>query len=199
MVLRPAMPAVRFAGIMACFTVLALLGYRDVYLGPVLLPLRTLTAQAALALIQAIGLEAMREGAVIRHAAGFAYEISRGCMGVIPALFLAVGVTAWPGDRWRKSVALLLGIPLLIGLNLVRLVHLFYLGLRRPESFRFAHEVAWEGAIVLAVFCLWLGLTRWTGVSPKWEKPARGLRAGEAARSCEAEDLVAATTSGRAN
>jgi exosortase/archaeosortase family protein len=166
MVLQPAGPAVRFAGILAGFTVAALLGYRDEHLGPVLLPLRTLTAEAALTLIQAVGLEATREGTAIRHAAGFAFEISRGCMGLIPALFLAVGVMAWPGERRRKLLALLAGIPLLLGLNLVRLAHLFYLGVRRPESFRFAHEAAWEGAMVVAVFCLWLGLTQWTGVSP---------------------------------
>jgi exosortase H (IPTLxxWG-CTERM-specific) len=148
---------------MAGFVLVAVLGYRDEYLGPVLVPLRAATAEMALTLIRSIGLDAVRNGTVISHTAGFAYEISRGCTGVIPALLLAVGVLAWPGAGSRKLLAVVLGIPLLLELNLIRLVHLFYLGVRRPELFGVAHEVIWEAVMVLAVFALWLGFTRWTG------------------------------------
>ncbi len=172
---RLAGPAVRFIAILAAFAVAAWLGYRDEYLGGVLVPLRQLTAQAALMVIQAIGLDAARDGVVIRHAGGFAYEISRGCMGVIPALFLAVGVLAWPGESRRKLAALLVGIPFLLGLNLARLAHLFFLGVRRPGQFGFAHEVGWEAAMVIAVFGLWLGLTAWAGMATVGERPGPKL------------------------
>ena len=175
-VMRPRLtgPVVKFVAILATFVLAALLGYRDEYLGPVLVPLRTLTAQAALTLIRGVGLDGVRQGTIISNSSGFAYEISRGCTGVIPALLLAVAVLAWPGAGSRKLIALALGIPLLLGLNLIRLVHLFYLGVRRPEFFSFAHEVVWEATIVLAVFALWLGLTRWTGLAP--EESLRGGR-----------------------
>jgi exosortase/archaeosortase family protein len=134
----------------------------------------------ALTLIRSLGLDAVRDGTVISHSAGFAYEISRGCTGVIPALLLAVGVLAWPGAGSRKLLAALLGILLLLGLNLIRLVHLFYLGVRRPELFGIAHEVIWQAVLVLTVFALWLGFTRWTGsamgAEPFAHRAARALR-----------------------
>ncbi|HEY7683667.1 MAG TPA: exosortase H [Gemmatimonadales bacterium] len=160
---RPGGPELRFILTLAGFALVAVLGYRDEYLGPVLVPLRTLTADLTLTLIRALGLDAVRHGTVISHSAGFAYQISRGCTGVIPALLLAVGVLAWPGVGRRKLFAVALGVPLVLGLNQVRLVHLFYMGVRRPELFGFAHEVLWETVMVSAVFGLWLGFTRWTG------------------------------------
>lgn len=162
---RSPSPAGRFVATLAVVAFVAWFGYRDEYLGPVLVPLRQLTAQAALALAQSLGLDAVRVGTVVQHPGGFAYEISRGCMGVIPALILGVGVLAWPGVGSRKAIALLVGIPLLLGLNLIRLGHLFYLGVRRPDQFHFAHEVGWEAVVVLAVFGLWLGATSWAGSS----------------------------------
>jgi exosortase/archaeosortase family protein len=175
-VTRSPQPAGRFVATLAIVAFVAWLGYRDEYLGPVLVPLRQLTARAALAVVQTIGIDAMRVGTVVQHPSGFAYDISRGCMGVIPALILAAGVLTWPGVGNRKAIALLVGIPLLIGLNLVRLGHLFYLGVRRPDHFHFAHEVGWEAAVVLAVFGLWFGATSWAG-SPAW--PGRGIQGEE--------------------
>jgi exosortase/archaeosortase family protein len=163
-VTRSLRPAGRFVATLAIVALVAWLGYRDEYLGPVLVPLRQLTAQAAVALVQSIGLDAVRVGTVLQHPGGFAYEISRGCMGVIPALILTAGVLAWPGQGSRQAIALLVAVPLLLGLNLIRLGHLFYLGVHRPEVFRFAHEVAREGALVAVVFLLWLGATAWAGI-----------------------------------
>jgi exosortase/archaeosortase family protein len=164
---RSLQPAGRFIATLAIVALAAWLGYRDEYLGPLLVPLRQLTAQAALVLVQSIGLDAMRVGTVVQHPGGFAYEISRGCMGVIPALILGVGVLAWPGVGARKAIALVVGIPLLLGLNLIRLGHLFYLGVRQPDHFHFAHEVGWQAAVVVAVFGLWFGATFWAGTTPR--------------------------------
>lgn len=161
---------VRYALVLAAVAVLLWLTFRDELIGPVLEPVRTLIAQATLVLIHGIGMEATREASAIYHPGGFAYEISRGCTGIVPAAMLGAAVTAYPTEGRLRLVGLALGIPALLGVNLVRLVHLFYLGVHQPEWFPAAHKVAWEGLIIVAVVGLWLGWATWadrgTGQNP---------------------------------
>lgn len=149
----------RFVAIVATFAVAVVVVFRDEIVGPLVLPLRVLTARAVLVVIQGAGIDAFREVSALYHPGGFAYEISRGCLGLVPAAFLIVGVLAYPGERQRKVRALALGLPALFALNLLRLVHLFYLGVNHPGLFRFAHQVAWQAVIVAAVFLFWLTST----------------------------------------
>ncbi len=73
--------------------------------------------------------------------------------------FLAVAICAYR-STWRlKAVGVALGVPLLLGLNMMRLVHLFYLGVYRPQLFHVAHAYAWQAVMVAAVFILWLAWT----------------------------------------
>lgn len=143
------------------FVGVVLMVFQDEVVGPALAPLQVATARAVLGLIHLVGMAAVRDASAVYHPGGFAYEISRGCMGLVPVGLLIVATSAYPGRLWRKLQALALGIPLLLGLNLIRLLHLFYLGVHRPEAFHLAHQVVWQAAIVVAVFTLWLGTTFW--------------------------------------
>jgi exosortase H (IPTLxxWG-CTERM-specific) len=150
----------RFILTLALFAGAVLVGFRDEVVGPALLPLRVLTARVALALIHVAGMEAVREATAIFHPSGFAYQISRGCMGLVPAAFFAVSVIAYPISVSRKALAMVVGLPVLFALNMVRLVHLFYLGVHRPDLFHLAHQVLWQGGIIAVVFLMWLLATR---------------------------------------
>ena len=149
----------RFVSIVATFAVAVSVLFRDEIVGPFVLPLRLLTARAVLVLIRGVGIDAFREATALYHPGGFAYDLSRGCLGLIPAGFLIVGVLAYPSEGRRKLLALVVGVPVLFALNLVRLVHLFYLGVHDPDLFRPAHELIWQALIVVVVFLLWLGAT----------------------------------------
>ncbi len=157
----------RAAVSLTIFVGVVLLVFRDEVLGPALVPLRIATARTVLGLIRLAGMAAVREASAIYHPGGFAYEISRGCIGLVPAGILTVTTLAHPGQLRRKMQALAVAIPLLLGLNLLRLLHLFYLGVNQPELFHLAHQVLWQAAIVLAVFTLWLGATRWIEAVPR--------------------------------
>ncbi len=146
---------------LAALVVAVALVFRDEVLGPYLVPLRGLTAQTTLALIRLAGMDAVREASALYHSGGFAYEISRGCMGLVPVAFFVVALLAYGGRTQRGLVALAVGVPALLGLNLIRLTHLFYLGVYRPEWFHLSHEVLWQGAMVLAVLALWLASVAW--------------------------------------
>ena len=152
----------RFAVVMAVFVAVVLLTYREDMLGPFLAPLTLLTAQMTVALLHWLGMEAVRTSTVISHPDGFAYEIYYRCTGFLPVAFLTVSILASPGPLRRRLVGLVVGVPILVGLNLVRLVHLFYVGVHNPAAFDVAHAVVWEGFFILAIFALWLGSTRWS-------------------------------------
>jgi exosortase/archaeosortase family protein len=187
--LRHARLNARYALGLAAVAVLLWLAFRDEVMGPVLEPLRTLIAQATLELIHGVGMEATRHASAIYHPGGFAYEISRGCTGFVPAAMLAAAISGYPARRRGKVAGLALGIPALLGINLGRLVHLFYVGVHQPEWFDVAHKVAWEGLIILAVVGFWLGWATWvdrgvrTPASGSTERSSPSSAARAAARS----------------
>ncbi len=151
----------RFAVTLIVFVGVVLLIYREEVLGPLLAPLTTLTAQTTFVLLELLNIEVVREASVIYQPDGFAFEIYYRCTGFLPVACLAVAVLAYPGRLRHKMVGLGVGVPVLIVLNLIRLVHLFVIGVAKPELFELAHRVFWEGAIVLAVLGLWLAWCGW--------------------------------------
>ena len=152
----------RFALVMLGFVGVVWLTYREEVLGSLLAPLAMLTAQIAIALLNWLGMEAVRLVTVISHPDGFAYEIYYRCTGILPVAFLTVSILAYPGPLRRKLVVLAVGVPIMILLNLVRLVHLFYLGVHNPAAFDIAHAIVWETLLILAIIGIWVGWTRWS-------------------------------------
>lgn len=151
----------RFVTIMVAFTGVVLAVYHDNALGVLLAPVTTATARLTLAVLQWFNIDAACLATVLSHPGGFAYDISYRCTGVLPAAFLVVAILAYPASPRRKCAGLALGVPALIGLNLARLVHLFYLGVYHRTMFDVAHAVLWEGILISAIFGLWFGWTRW--------------------------------------
>lgn len=111
--------------------------------------------------LQGIGIVAQRTGTELYVPGGFAYDISIGCTGLLPATVLAVAILASPGTRGAKQRGLLVGVPLVLAVNLLRLVHLFYIGVHTPGRFVLAHEFLWEGTLVLFTFATWLVWSAW--------------------------------------
>ena len=170
----------RFALTLALFAGVVLLVFRDEVMGPALLPLRALTADLTMRFIHLAGMEAVREASAIRHPSGFAYEVSRGCMGLVPAAILGVSILSYPGKLRRKLTWLAAGIPVLFAINFARLTNLFYLGVQRPELFHLAHKVVWQVVIIASVFVLWLLGVIWldSGSGTRhwlWRRPSRSL------------------------
>lgn len=160
----------RFVAVMTVFVGVVLLTHGDDTLGSLLAPLTALTTQMTLPVLQWSGMEATRAAAVISHPGGFAYEITYRCTGFLPVAFLTMSILASPGSLQRKVIGLVVGVPILFGLNLARLVHLFYVGVYDPAAFHVAHTLLWEGCLILVTVGLWLGWMRWS--------ESRGMTAG---------------------
>lgn len=161
MVFRASREDLRFVAALCAFAAAAWLLFRDEVLGAALVGVRAATAEATVALIRAVGMEAVRDGTIIYHAGGFGVEISRGCTPVVGAALLAVATLAYPAERRRRLVGAMIAVPLFVALNFVRLVHLFYLGVYEPGRFAFAHETLWQGGVAVAIYGLWLGWRLW--------------------------------------
>lgn len=92
---------------------------------------------------------------------GFGYVVAIGCTGVVPAAVLAIAVLAAPAPAVTRALGLVVAVPLVLLLNLLRLVHLFYLGVHDPRTFALAHEVLWECALVVCTVGIWFGWWKW--------------------------------------
>lgn len=153
---------VGFAVIMVVYGGVVFLVYRDEVLGPFLRPLAELTASVTEGLVRLLGIEVLRAGAIIKHPDGFGFEIAYICTGFLPVVTFVVCVMAYPGPLARKWAGIAFGIPALLAVNFLRLVSLFYIGVRFPALFGLAHEVVWEGLLAVVFIALWVGWMRWS-------------------------------------
>jgi exosortase H (IPTLxxWG-CTERM-specific) len=163
---RPALaPWVRFVAVFA----LLLGAYYVVILFPwcnrLLYDYLLANAWVANAILQHMGQATTVTGVTIRSAQ-FAIAVRRGCDAIEPAWFFAAAVLAFPIRTRGKTLALVAGISLILLLNLVRIVSLYFIGLRMPAFFPTAHLEVWPAVFMVVVLLLWAAWIR-TGASPR--------------------------------
>ncbi|MEO5701880.1 MAG: exosortase H [Casimicrobiaceae bacterium] len=96
-------------------------------------------------------------GKILRSTAnGFAVSIESGCNGVEASIVLVAAVLAFPAPWRNKLVGLVAGIVAVQGLNVVRVISLFYLGQWDMRLFEWAHLYVWQALIMLDVLVVWL-------------------------------------------
>ncbi len=103
-------------------------------------------------------------GKVISSATGaFAVSIEAGCNGVEATLVLVAAILAFPAP-WRHRLAgIVIGTLAVQGLNIVRVISLFYLGQWSYDAFEWAHLYVWQALIMLDVLIVWL---LWVRLAP---------------------------------
>jgi exosortase H (IPTLxxWG-CTERM-specific) len=87
---------------------------------------------------------------------GFAVSIEAGCNGVEATIVLVAAMLAFPATWRRKLAGLAVGIVAVQGLNVIRVISLFYLGQWSEQAFEFAHRYVWQALIMLDVLVIWL-------------------------------------------
>ena len=87
---------------------------------------------------------------------GFGVSIEPGCNGIEACIVLFAAVMAFPSSWRHKLIGLALGFLAVQGLNVVRVISLFYLGQWNTQVFNFAHEYPWQALIMLDVLIVWL-------------------------------------------
>ena len=101
--------------------------------------------------------QVLADGKVLQSVrTGFAVSIEAGCNGVEATIVLVAAMLAFPATWQRKLAGLAVGVVAVQGLNVIRVISLFYLGQWRQDAFDFAHQYVWQALIMLDVLVIWL-------------------------------------------
>jgi exosortase H (IPTLxxWG-CTERM-specific) len=109
----------------------------------------------------------------ILHSAdrSFAVSIEAGCNGVEATIVLIAAMLSFPAPWKRRLLGLAIGVIAVQGLNIIRVISLFYLGQWNFDAFDFAHRYVWQALIMLDVLIVWL---LWVRTLPR-AAPARAV------------------------
>lgn len=132
------------------------------------LPWTSALAQISTAIVTLFDPGVVASGKVMRSTAnGFAVSIEAGCNGVEATIVLLAAMLAFPAPWKNKLVGLSVGILAVQGLNIVRVISLFYLGQWNLHLFELAHLYVWQALIMLDVLIVWL---IWVRTLPRPER-----------------------------
>ena len=123
----------------------------------VILPFTSLIADVSVWLIQVFDDNVVATANVIRDkSTGFGVRIERGCNGVEALIILFSAIFAFPAPLKNKLIGFAIGFFAIQGLNLVRIVSLFYLGQWNQVAFEWFHLYLWQALIILDALVVWL-------------------------------------------
>jgi exosortase H (IPTLxxWG-CTERM-specific) len=120
-------------------------------------PWTSLLAQVSTSLVTLFDPNVAATGKVIRSTTnGFAVSIEAGCNGVEATIVLLAAMLAFPAPWKNKLVGLASGVIAVQGLNVIRVISLFYIGQWNARVFDWAHLYVWQALIMLDVLIVWL-------------------------------------------
>lgn len=128
----------------------------------VVLPWTQALATASAWLITLVDADIIAGGKMLQSTrTGFAVSIEAGCNGIEAAIVLLAAMAAFPAPWKHRALGMLAGIAAVQGLNVVRVISLFYLGQWSLAAFEWAHLYLWQALImldVLLVALVWMRL-----------------------------------------
>jgi len=86
----------------------------------------------------------------------FSLDIERGCDALEPIAFFSLAVLAYPASFKKKWQALLIGSIILIVLNIIRIVSLYFIGIYFKTAFEIMHVDVWQVVFILFTMALWI-------------------------------------------
>jgi len=114
-----------------------------------------LNAQVSAAILRLLGEDAHATGISIASSR-FGLEIKRGCDATEPCFLLIAAVLAFPAPWKSKFAPIMLGPTVLLLLNLLRIVSLYYAGVYWPGAFEFIHVDVWQTLFLCITMLLWI-------------------------------------------
>jgi exosortase H (IPTLxxWG-CTERM-specific) len=120
-----------------------------------------LTAESSAFTLNLLGANVRTSGTIVASDR-FAYNIVAECTAIGPLILYVGAALAFPTDVRSKIIGAGLGLFFIGGLNVIRLVSLFYIGTYAPEQLDLFHLLIWQGVMILSVVMLWLfWVRRW--------------------------------------
>lgn len=90
-----------------------------------------------------------------------ALSIRAGCDAIEPTMMFTAAILAFPAAWKAKLIGVLIGTPLLLLLNLLRILSLYYIGIHAPNWFETAHVDVWQPAYILIALFGWIAWVMW--------------------------------------
>jgi exosortase H (IPTLxxWG-CTERM-specific) len=136
----------------------------------VITPFTSGLAWICTSLIHLFDSAAQVSGKVISSGTGWAVSIEPGCNGVEAVIILASAVFAFPAPWKHRLIGFIAGFFAIQGLNVVRIISLFYIGLWEHNKcmalppgtechttwFDWFHLYLWQALIILDALVVWL-------------------------------------------
>lgn len=120
-------------------------------------PWTGLLAQVSATLMTLFDPDVVAYGRVLQsRGTGFGVSIEAGCNAVEASIILIAAIVAFPSAWALKASGIALGVVAVQGVNLLRIISLYYLGKWNTQVFEFAHLYLWQALIMLDVLVVWL-------------------------------------------
>ncbi len=112
------------------------------------------TAQVTGFLANVIGLTVSVDGVLI-SLGNMDIEIIHECTGIFALMIISSSILAYPTEMKKKAIGLAVVIPLILGLNLIRLLVLVYIGMFHTDLFDLVHSYLWQGTFLIFIILAW--------------------------------------------
>lgn len=123
-------------------------------------PYTRLVAMLATAALRVVHPSIRRDGVVMGDGQ-FSVQLLNVCNGTDILMLFAAAVLAFPCPWRRRALGLLVGLPLLVAVNLLRVGGLFLTGRHLPGLFATSHLFVWQAGLVLVTVVAFAAYLRW--------------------------------------
>lgn len=102
-----------------------------------------------------LGLDVHKNGTIL-GSGPFEVDVSPACSGAVPSMIYVSAVLAYPASARSKAIGAALGLIAINGLNLLRVVALFLIGLYAKQYFHETHVYVAQALVIAVAVATWL-------------------------------------------
>lgn len=120
--------------------------------------LNQLTAGILSLTLNVLGIESTFQGQIV-VTSNFSCEIIDECTGLYEILVYSACVLAYPTTVNKKVIGIAMGTPLLMTINMSRMLFLTFIGIYYANLFSFFHYIVWQVTLIIfvtIVLLLWI-------------------------------------------
>ncbi len=118
-------------------------------------PYAIVIARACGKLLQFFISDVQVQDSVVVKPPEFAMIIGAKCTGLFQIAFLVAGIVATPAKNIQKLSGIFLGVIVLSGINLFRLLTVFLVGCYALKYLDIFHDIIWEALMIMLTFFIW--------------------------------------------
>ncbi len=123
------------------------------------------SASVAAGTLSLFGAEVVRNGNVLIYRSA-AFKIIDECTGIDVMGLLLAAMLAFPSTWRHRAIGIALGIPILLVLNLIRIITLVLVGAASMTALDYGHVYVWPVIILTVALGLWLQWAKLATVEP---------------------------------